>query len=53
MWQLHVNTTREFKSDLRSFMKQRGIKRKSDAIHIALREAVGCTSRADYNYKTW
>jgi hypothetical protein len=40
MKQLNLNVTPEFERDLKLFMKRKGIKRKSDAIRIALRELV-------------
>jgi hypothetical protein len=38
MKQLNLNVTPEFERDLKLFMKQKGIKRKSDAIRSALHE---------------
>ena len=38
MKQLNLNVTSEFERDLKLFMKRQGIKRKSDAIRLALRE---------------
>lgn len=39
MKQLNVNITAAFERDLRRFMKAAGIKRKSDAVRQAVREA--------------
>jgi hypothetical protein len=39
MKQLNVNVTPEFERDLRKVMKDRGIKRKSDALRTLAREA--------------
>jgi len=40
MKQLNVNVTPEFERDLRQFMRQRQLSRKTDAIRLAMREAV-------------
>lgn len=54
MRQLNLNVTPEFERDLRQFMKQRRIARQTDAIRLALREAV---TRAgiggDYDFRAW
>jgi hypothetical protein len=39
MKQLNLNVTKEFERDLKLVMKQQGIKRKSDAVRLAVREA--------------
>jgi hypothetical protein len=43
MKQLNLNVTPEFERDLKLFMKRKGIKRKSEAIRCALREAASRT----------
>jgi len=54
MSQLNLNVTPEFERDLRRYMKQRSIKRKSDAIRQALREAVErAGSGSDYDFRAW
>ena len=40
MTQLNINLNREFESDLKRYMRLRGIKTKSDAVRCAVREAV-------------
>jgi len=46
--------TPEFNRDLRRFMRQRGIARKSDAIRAALREAVALgTNVKDFDFRPW
>ena len=54
MRQLNLNVTDEFERDLRRFMKQKGITKQSEAIRLALREAVakaGAASNTDY--RSW
>ena len=54
MRQLNLNVTDEFERDLRSFMRQKGIAKQSEAIRQALREAVaeaGAVSNTDY--RSW
>jgi hypothetical protein len=54
MRQLNLNVTPEFEQDLRSYMRQRRITRKSDAIRQALREAAGhAAAAADYDFRAW
>ena len=54
MRQLNLNVTPDFERDLRQFMKQKSIPRKSDAIRQALREAVTrSASGDDYDYRSW
>lgn len=49
-----MNVTAEFERDLRRFMKQRSIARKSDAIRQALHEAVERVgSGGDYDFRSW
>ena len=50
--QLNLNVTPEFERDLKLFMKQKGIKRKSDAIRTALRElASRAGAKTDCNFQ--
>jgi len=54
MRQLNLNVTPEFERDLRRFMREKGIAKKSDAIRQALHEAVakgGGSSRSDF--RSW
>jgi hypothetical protein len=54
MKQLNLNVTPEFDRDLRRFMKQKGIARKSDAIRQALHEAVTrVTESGSCDYRSW
>jgi hypothetical protein len=54
MRQLNLNVTPEFDKDLRRFMKQRGIARKSDAIRLALREAAARTkANSNDDFRSW
>jgi hypothetical protein len=40
MAQMNVNVTEQFARDLKAFMKARGLKQKSAALRVAMREAV-------------
>ena len=54
MRQLNLNVTPEFERDLRRFMREKGIAKKSDAIRLALHDAVekaGSASRSDF--RSW
>jgi hypothetical protein len=54
MRQINLNVTAEFERDLRRFMKERKLSRKSDAIRVALHEAA--TSKAaggEYDFRPW
>lgn len=54
MRQLNLNVTPSFERDLRQFMKQRRITRQSDAIRLALREAVArADAGGDYDFRSW
>ncbi len=54
MAQLNLNVTPEFERDLQSYMKSRGIARKSDALRQALREAVvRSKGENEYDYRGW
>ena len=54
MKQLNLNVTPEFERDLRQFMKQRKINRKSDAIRQALREAAARSAGAGKSdFRSW
>lgn len=53
MKQLNLNVTPEFERDLKLFMKQNGIKSKSDAIRMALRElAERERAKADFDFNS-
>ncbi len=51
MKQLNLNVTPEFARDLRTFMKARKIKRKSEAIRVALEEAA-TRIRGDFDFRS-
>jgi len=51
--QLNLNVTPEFDKDLRLYMQRRGIKRKSEAIRMALREAVARENAAGCDFRAW
>jgi phosphopantetheinyl transferase (holo-ACP synthase) len=54
MRQLNLNVTEEFERDLRRYMRQKGITKQSEAIRMALREAVAkatAVSRSDF--RSW
>jgi len=54
MKRLSLNVTAEFERDLRQFMKQRNISRKSDAIRQALREAAERSAGAGKSdFRSW
>jgi hypothetical protein len=54
MRQLNLNVTEEFERDLRRFMRQKGITKQSEAIRLALREAVAKAGAAFYSdYRSW
>jgi uncharacterized membrane protein len=54
MKQLNLNVTPELDRDLRRFMKQKGITRKSDAIRQALHEAVTrAAASGSCDYRSW
>ncbi len=54
MKQLNLNVTPEFETDLRRYMKRRGVRAKSDAIRLALREAVERGSgETAYDFRSW
>ena len=54
MKRLSLNVTAEFDRDLRQFMKQRKISRKSDAIRQALREAAERSAGAGKSdFRSW
>jgi Arc/MetJ-type ribon-helix-helix transcriptional regulator len=54
MKRLSLNVTAEFERDLRQFMKQRKISRKSDAIRQALREAAERSAGAGKSdFRSW
>ena len=54
MRQLNLNVTPEFERDLRQFMKLRRITRQTEAIRLALREAVARASTGgDYDFRAW
>ena len=57
MAQLNINVTPEFERDLRTFMKIRGVRQKSQAIRLALHELIsrlkGTISGIDYRQLVW
>jgi len=54
MGQLNLNVTPEFERDLRRFMREKGIAKKSDAIRQALREAVAkADAHFQSDYRSW
>ena len=54
MKQLNVNVTPEFERDLRQFMRQRQLSRKTDAIRLAMREAVSRgKGSAEQEFRSW
>lgn len=54
MTQLNLNMTPQFKKDLDTYMKHRGIKTKSDALRTALREIVEMISKSKKTeFSTW
>ncbi|MCS6951727.1 MAG: hypothetical protein RMK57_04250 [Bryobacterales bacterium] len=54
MKQLNINVTLEFERDLELLMKERKIARKSDAIRLAVREAVQRLSPSrEYDFRSW
>lgn len=54
MRQLNLNVTPEFESDLRRFMKVKGIRQKSEAVRLAVREAARREAAPqDYDYRGW
>lgn len=54
MKQLNLNVTPEFERDLRRLMKLRNIARKSDAIRLAVREAVErLAAGAECDFRAW
>jgi hypothetical protein len=53
MKQLNLNVTPEFERDLKLFMKRKGIKRKSDAIRYAIREAASRTNVPKTDFRSW
>lgn len=52
MKQLNLNVTPEFARDLRAFMKARKIKRKSEAIRVAVHELAE-RSRKPTDFHSW
>jgi hypothetical protein len=54
MRQLNLNVTPEFEQDLRRFMRQRNLARKTDAIRLALHEAAARQAAdRDCDYRSW
>jgi hypothetical protein len=54
MRQLNVNVTPEFEQDLRQLMRQRNLARKTDAIRLALHEAVTREAAGrERDYRSW
>lgn len=54
MAQLNINVTSQLKKDIEKYMKLRGIKTKSDAIRLALREIVEqLSSQKTTDFQSW
>ncbi len=54
MRRIHLNITEEFERDLCRFMRQKGITKKSEAIHQAVREVVAKASAAKHSdFRSW
>jgi hypothetical protein len=54
MRQLNLNVTEEFERDLRRYMRQKGLTKQSEAIRLALREAVAKASAASHSdFRSW
>ncbi|HEV2202302.1 MAG TPA: ribbon-helix-helix domain-containing protein [Bryobacteraceae bacterium] len=53
MRQLNLNVTDEFVRDLKRLMKRKGIKNKSDAIRLAVREAATSAAAPASDYRGW
>lgn len=54
MRQLNINVTPEFEEDLRALMRRRNLKRKSDAIRLAVHEAASRSEGAsEYDFRSW
>lgn len=53
MGQLSIKVTPEFERELRQYMKQKGLKRKSDAVRQAVHEAVGRKGKGEYDFSKW
>ena len=54
MPQLNLNVTPEFESDLKRFMKMKGIRLKSEAVRLAVREAARRDAAThEYDYRAW
>lgn len=54
MRQLNINVTPEFEDDLRKLMRQRKLKRKSDAIRLAVHEAAARSECSPaYDFRSW
>lgn len=54
MRQINMNVTPEFQRDLEEFMTRRKLKNKSEAIRLALREAVAADSgAAETDFRSW
>lgn len=54
MAQININVTPQLKKDIEKYMKVRGVKTKSDAIRLALREVVEqLTSQKSTDFQSW
>lgn len=49
MPQLNMHVTPEFEADLQEFMKRRGLRAKSEAIRVAVKEALQVKEKVDYS----
>ena len=55
MTQLNINLTPDFEKDLKNYMKEKGCSQKSEAVRLALHEAVERLKgqKIKTNYKVW
>jgi Arc/MetJ-type ribon-helix-helix transcriptional regulator len=53
MRQLNLNVTEDFVRDLQRLMKRKGIKNKSEAIRLAVREAAAFAAAPASDYRAW
>jgi Arc/MetJ-type ribon-helix-helix transcriptional regulator len=53
MRQLNLNITEDFADDLQRLMKRKGIKNKSEAIRLAVREAAALAAAPASDYRGW
>ena len=53
MRQLNLNVTEDFVHDLQRLMKRKGLKNKSEAIRLAVREAAASATAPASDYRGW